>query len=209
MHEITRLKIADKRGMRTAVEIDGEPWREIDTEVVLKAGLSAGMPMDDAALDALALDDETVRARRAAARLLQTRPRAVSELRALLGRREFSPQAVDRVVAHFSETGDLDDARFARVFARHEFKMRATGPLKVRHKLRKLGVGEDLIDHALAEEPEASPQAQRRAARRFVERRIERLKGDCEARRRKLLGAMRRAGFDADVAWEMVRELDE
>ena len=207
MPEITRLKTANRRGTRILVEIDGEPWMEIDAEVVLKRQLQRGMAMPEEMREELAFADETVRARRAAARLIQTRLRAVEELRRKLADKDFSERAIDATIAHFEETGDLDDARFAAAFVRHEFKVRTTGPLRVRHKLRDLGVAGAVIDRALEVAPDASADAQRDAARRLIEKRLPRMRGDYTARKRKILGALQRAGFEADVAWPLVSEM--
>jgi len=209
MAQITRMQIADRRGARTRIELDGELWMELDTEVVLKAQLERGMELSPARQEDLQKADELVRARRAGARLLQTRLRSVGEIRRKLIEKGFSEDAAEGVVARFLDLGDLDDARFAAAFARNELKLHAAGPMRVRHKLRALGVAEDLIEQALAAEPGAAPEAQLAAARRFVEKRLPRLTGDRRTRQRKMLNALQRAGFESDVIWPLLREMQD
>ena len=201
MRTITRLTATGRRAARTTIELDGEDWAAVDTEVVLARELSRGDVLDEGTREAILADDAFVRARRAAACLLQTRPRSVAELRRRLEERKFDERTIDRAVAHFEEKGDLDDARFARVFARHQFKTRLVGPLKVRAQLRQLGVDEGLIDRALAQDPAAAPAEQERRARQLIRRRLNRLAGDDDPvrRRGRLRALLLRSWFDPET----------
>jgi regulatory protein len=199
MPTVTRLVLADRRGSKTSVEIDGEPWVELVTEVVLQRGLAKGQSLEASDLDALLDADAFIRARRATARLLQARPRAMAELKRLLEERRFSAAIAERTVAHFLATGDLDDAAFARKFARHQLKTRKTGPLRVRFQLRQLGVASDLIDAALEEEPAAQTESQETVIVRFIEQRLRRVGPDDPRRRAKIFAALVRAGFEPDT----------
>ena len=209
---ITRLRVADRRAARIIVELDGEPWAELDSEVVLRHALENGHLLDDAARQVLLGDAAFVRVRRAAAILLQARPRAEAELRRLLLQRRHAETAVDRVVAHLREKGDLDDARFARLYAAHRLRTRREGPRRTAQALRRLGVEERSVAAALADAGEQDPGGEERHAREFAERRLRRLAAEPDPvrRRRKLLEAMQRAGFDPDVATAVARQvLDE
>ncbi len=209
MRTITRLTAKGRSAARTVVELDGEEWATIDTEVVLARQFARGDVLDEAACEAVLSDDAFVRARRAAARLLQTRPRARVELRRRLAERGFDEPILERVAAHFEEKGDLDDARFARIFAAHQFKTKRVGPLKVRAQLRELGVGEADAVGALERQPGASREEQERRARRLIERRLERpgAKDTPATLRRRISGALLRAGFESDVFGPLLEEM--
>jgi SOS response regulatory protein OraA/RecX len=232
MHTITRLKAADRHGVRTTIELDGEEWGTFDTEVVLRHELSPGRTLDEQECERLLREDAFVRARRVAALLLAIRPRSSQELRRRL--RDYRPRArrrrsrrnvsfaadesappappfdeatIEAVVAHFTETGDLDDARFARRFVRHHLKLRAVGRLKLRNQLLQLGVAENVIDAALAAEPVARPEGEAATIRRFIKRRLPRLQRDKpERRRQKLDASLLRAGFDPEVFRPLLKE---
>ena len=209
MHRtLTRLSPADRRGRRMHLELDGEPWAEIDSEIVLRRGLCQGLALAPSEIEEILADDEYIRARRAAAILIHTRPRSVAELGRLLAERRFSRPAIERIVLHLKEIGDLDDRRFAEAFARHQFKIRTIGPEKIRHRLRQLGVEEKIIDATLAEEPAACQDSQAALARRFVERRMKRFRNEpIPTRKRKIFQALRRAGFEPDVCATCVDEI--
>lgn len=204
---ITRLRVADRRATHIVIELDGEPWAELGSEVVLRHALETGRLLDDAARQTLLGDDAFVRVRRAAAILLQARPRAEAEMRRLLFQRRHSEAAVERVMAHLRERGDLDDARFARIYTAHRLRTRREGPRRVAQALRQLGVEDRFAAAALAEAGQEDPEGDERRAREFAEKRLRRLASepDPAKRRRKLLQAMQRAGFDLDAAARVAR----
>ena len=208
---ITRIRVADRRAAHIVVDLDGEPWAELDSEVVLRHALESGRLLDDAERQALLDDDAFVRVRRAAAILLQTRPRAEAEMRRLLLQRRHSEAAVDRVMEHLRERGDLDDARFARIYVSHRLRTRREGTRRVALALRQLGVDDHFVAAALAEAGEDDPEGDERRAREFAEKRLRRLESELDParRKRKLLQAMQRAGFDLETASRVAQGLLE
>jgi SOS response regulatory protein OraA/RecX len=204
---VTRLAPADRRARRMRVELDGAAWAEVDSEVVLARGLTQGQTLDERECEGILADDEFLRARRSAAILLYTRSRSVAELRRLLAERRFSPATVERTLAHQADLGGLDDARFAGEFARRQLKRGGVGTRRVRERLRQLGVASGAIEAALGDEPAAQGEAQTESARRFIEKRAARLQNDPpDARRRKIVQALRRAGFESEVYGDCLEE---
>jgi len=208
---ITRLKAVGRNAARTRVELNGETWHEIDTEVVLKWQLLRGQQLDDTDQKRLLDDDAWVRARRAAARLLHTRPRARRELQQRLRQKEFDQPTVERVLDYYTEKGDLDDAEFARRYASHMLKTRKNiGPGKVELKLRQLGVDARHIDAALEESDVLTTEEQTHRCLALAEKKIATMRNlDPVKRRRRLTGALARAGFPPEVYCDIIRDLLE
>ncbi|MFW5870489.1 MAG: regulatory protein RecX [Candidatus Sumerlaeota bacterium] len=208
---VTRLKATGRNAARTRVELDGEVWAEIDTEVVLKWQLVRGQELDTDEQTRLLEDDACVRARRAAARLLHARPRARRELEQRLLQKEFAPSVVERTLDYFEEKGDLNDAAFARRYAAHMLKTRSTiGPRKLALKLRQLGVADRHIDDALAESAIASDEEQRRRCEILARKKLASMRRlDPLKRRRRLQGALARAGFSPEVYSTVLRDMLE
>ncbi|NQU44271.1 RecX family transcriptional regulator [bacterium] len=208
MPVITRLQAIGRHAASTRVEIDGEPWMELDTEVVLRFALWKGMEADDAFQRTLAAEHHFIRARRATAILLNTRLRASNELRRRLREKKFDEATVERTVAHFEEKGDLDDERFARLYLRNELKKANVGPLKAREKLRSLGVAEEFIDRAIAEAEGAGREGQLVKARRLAEKRARIGRDESALKLKKRIHeALRRAGFESDICRVVVEEM--
>lgn len=207
MHTITRLQAANRRASRTIVDLDGEAWAEIDTEVVLRHNLQKGGRLEEGQAAALLAEDAFVRSRHAAALLLHARGRSIAELRRKLRERGHGEVSIERTIQYFADKGDLDDRVFAQTYAQHLFKTRCIGPGKVRYQLRRLGVGEGDISAALAQAAASDPGHQRRQARSLLERRLRNPRQLSPLRlRANLRESLRRAGFDADLCQELVDE---
>jgi regulatory protein len=207
MPVVTRLAAVNRNATRVQVELDGAPWIELEGEVVLKNALAKGLELGPEEQRRLVEENDFVRARRAAAILLKTRPRSVAEMRRKLLERQHPAGAVDRVVAHNLETGALDDAAFARLYARNQLKTRLVGPARIEGALRRLGVGAVEIRQALEECGADERDEQERRARRLAGRRGALRRGDDPAKARKrLFERLQRAGFDSEIAREAVEE---
>jgi SOS response regulatory protein OraA/RecX len=207
MPTITRLEAANRRASRTIIDLDGEPWAEIDTEVVLRHRLAKEVCLGPEQAAALLAEDAFVRSRRAAAVLLHVRGRSIAELRRKLRERGHDEISIERTIQYFAAKGDLDDRAFAQAYAQRLLTTRCVGPEKARYQLRRLGVGEADVRAALAGAAASDPAHQRRQARGLLERRLRNPRQLSPARlRENLRQSLRRAGFDADLCQELVDE---
>ena len=84
-------------------------------------------------------------------KLLGRRELSVSQLRARLLDRDYSPEDTDAAVARLLETGALDDRRVARAYARTASKIKGRGRLRVSRELHALGIPRDVVAEAVAE----------------------------------------------------------
>ena len=135
---------------------------------------------------------------------LEARPRTRAELAAALARRGVDPEVADEVLGRFSEVGIIDDAAFSELWvaSRHRGKGLAGGAL--RQELRRKGVDEDVIGHAVER---LDPSTELATARALVERRLAATRGlAAEARVRRLAGMLARQGYPAGTAFRVVRQ---
>jgi regulatory protein len=154
----------DRRG-RVAVELDGAPWRVLPVEVVVRAGIAEGRPLDRDALRLLRRELRRADALRVATRALRTRDLSTQRLQDRLARAEVPPAAAAESVAALARAGLLDDARLARTRAAG-LAERGYGDAAIRHRLAAEGLGSELVEEAVT----ALPGEAERAAR-LVERR--------------------------------------
>ena len=144
---VTGLRL--KRGERVQVELDDGRSLSVDAEVVLRAGLRKGDPLDEA-LEAQLLDsDLRARARAAALSLLSARSRSRRELRDRLRRKDFPVGVVDDCLDALEGAGWLDDAAFARSMVRDRLRLRPRGPGRMTQELRGKGVSEEVARAAV------------------------------------------------------------
>lgn len=138
----------------------------------------------------------------AALRALMRRAHSVFEMRKVLERRAEEPSLARRVLERLKAERLLDDARYARQFARAHAESRRQGRFRIARDLRARGVPDRHIESALQEifsETDESALVRKRIARR-----LKSLRGgaaDLQDRRKlaSLYRSLLRAGFSADV----------
>jgi regulatory protein len=142
------------RGGQVRVELDGEPWRTLPLEVVVRAGLTAGRALDRPELRVLRRELRRHEALRASTRALRQRDLSAWELEERLRRREVAPAERVDAIAALSRAGLVDDQRVAGSRAR-ALAERGYADVAIRHDLGRRGIDRDGVDAALAAlEPE-------------------------------------------------------
>jgi SOS response regulatory protein OraA/RecX len=142
-----------KRG-RVAVELDGEAWRVLPTDAVVRAGLAVGRPLDRSTARALAREVRGAKALAAAARSLAASDRSARALEQRLARAGHSAAARDDAIATLARTGAIDDARLAESRA-ETLARRGYGDAAIRADLRRRLISPEATANAVvALEPE-------------------------------------------------------
>jgi regulatory protein len=103
-------------------------------------------------------------------------------------------------VAELSETGILDDARYAERFTEDRRALMGWGPERIEQDLSRRGIPRELIEPALASR---GRDDELEAARDILAQRFDRLEDD-RARNRAWQLLVRR-GYDAELAYDAVR----
>ena len=134
----------------------------------------------------------------AALRALMRRAHSVHEMRVYLERRSQSEEAVPRILARLKQEKLLDDARYARQFARVRTETRRQGSFRIAQDLRARGVPQEHIDAAL--DARGGEIVEGELLRARLARRLKSLRGPLDERRRaSLYRSLLRAGFSAEL----------
>ena len=134
---------------------------------------------------------------------LAHRERTSDELRVWLGERGFETGEVEATVARLIETGGVDDERFAIRFAEDKRELRGWGPERIREALGGRGLDAETIERALAQDGRGG---QLERAVDLLSRRSERPVD--EPSRGRALAYLARRGYDSELAYDAVRELE-
>jgi SOS response regulatory protein OraA/RecX len=182
---LTRLRRAGPG--RVALEVDGRPWRTVPDEVVVRAGLAAGLELDRPTLRRVRTELARVRANAVAGRALARRDLTVHELETRLERAGVPAEVAGETTAEAVLVGVVDDERFARSRA-NQLAERGYGNLAIAARLETAGVAGGLVRATVeALEPEAE--------------RARRLAGGADPR--KAVQLLARRGFDPDTIEEI------
>ena len=133
-----------------------------------------------------------------ALRALMRRAHSIHEMKQYLDRRAEEKDLVSPVIARLREHNYLDDARYAREFARHHAQSRRQGRFRIARELRARGVPDRHIEAALnsafAETDEAS------LVRARLKRKLAQIRGPVDQKKiASLYRTLLRAGFASDV----------
>jgi regulatory protein len=128
--------------------LDGEPWRTLPAEVVLRAGLDVGVELDRERTRRLRRELKRHEAMARAARALRSRDLSSAELEERLDRARVAPAARAETIDRLTDAGAVDDERFARARAQ-ALAERGAGNLLVRHDLEKRGIAAETVEAAI------------------------------------------------------------
>jgi regulatory protein len=146
-----------------------------------------------------------------AVRALMRRAHSVHEMKQKLGRRSENKLLVQLVMARLKENGLIDDARYAKQFARQRTQTRKQGKFRVARDLRARGVPDQHIAPALEEVAQNTDEAA--MVRQRIERKLRSYRGPGtskkidEKKMASLYGSLLRAGFSADVVRQELKAL--
>ena len=133
-----------------------------------------------------------------ALRALMRRAHSVQEMKRKLERRSENKLLVQVVMARLKESGLIDDARYAKQFARQRTESRKQGKFRVARDLRARGIPDRHIAEALEETAKTSDEGEMVRAR--IERKLRSYRGEIDERKMaSIYGSLLRAGFSADV----------
>ncbi len=141
-----------------------------------------------------------------AVRALMRRAHSVHEMKQKLGRRSENKLLVQVVMARLKENGQIDDARYAKQFARQRTESRKQGKFRVARDLRARGVPDRHIEAALKEAAEGTDEGA--MVRQRIERKLRSYRGEIDERKMaSMYRGLLRAGFSADIVRRELRAL--
>jgi regulatory protein len=133
-----------------------------------------------------------------AIKILMRRAHSVSEMKKALIRRTADEDLIQKVIARLKQSGLIDDARYAKQFARQRTEIRRQGKYRVARELRARGVPDQHIEAAVADASANSDEAA--MVRQRIDRKLKFLRGEIDDRKiASLYRTLLRAGFSSDT----------
>ena len=134
----------------------------------------------------------------AAIKILMRRAHSVSEMKKALIRRTADEDLIQKVIARLKQNGLVDDARYARQFARQRTEIRHQGKYRVARELRARGVPDHHIETAVEELAANTDEAA--MVRQRIQRKLKFLRGEIDDKKiASLYRTLLRAGFSSDT----------
>jgi len=154
----------------------------------------------------LEADKKLQKAKNNAHSLLRSRPRSEHELRERLKMKGYGADIVETIVCGLKRSGELDDAKFARLWVESRMHSNPAGEIVLRHELKEKGLSDPLIEAAL-EEKAANYDEYKVAFSMAEERFAELRKVDKKKALKRLYDFLARRGFAMDTVQRIIDEL--
>ncbi len=139
-----------------------------------------------------------------ALRFLKIRPRSIEELRGKLAGKGFSEDEITATVDYLTDIKLLDDRSFTRSWIAYRLA-RPFGFRRIILELKEKGVPQDIIDEAIAEIKPQVSEADTIAE--MAARRYERLRGEPQQKKKRVLDYLARRGFELDAIYKAIKKL--
>jgi regulatory protein len=202
MGVITALEAQKRNKKRVSVFIDDAYAFSLSLDEA--ARLRKGQTLSEAEINALTSEAAVTIATDSAARFLALRPRSTREIRDNLARKGTPPPVIDAALERLTALGYIDDRAFADLWVRDRMTRKPISPRALRYELRQKGIGNDIIDDALADLD--AEDAAERAARSQTRRLRGMQRRDFQM---KVSAFLQRRGFSYQVARSTIRRLME
>lgn len=207
---VTSIVPSPRKPGRFDIEIDGMPTATLSIDAIERFGLGIGAVIDDRTAVAIQRELAILQTYDRALNMLAARGRASAELRRLLVRKGEPADAVDIAIERLVSVGFLDDAAFARQFARSKGVSGGLSRRRLQQELGRRGVsretGSEAIETVFTEEGIDEEAAIERVARKKL-RSLSSL--DDATKRRRLYSFLARRGYDSDDIGRVIRGLLE
>ncbi|MCU1241614.1 MAG: regulatory protein RecX [Candidatus Acidoferrum typicum] len=134
----------------------------------------------------------------AAIKILMRRAHSVSEMKKALIRRTADEDLIQKVIARLKQNGLIDDARYAKQFARQRTEIRHQGKYRVARELRARGVPDHHIETAVEEATANTDEGAQ--VRQRIDRKLKFPRGEVDDRKiASLYRSLLRAGFSSET----------
>ena len=141
-----------------------------------------------------------------AVRALMRRAHSVHEMKLKLERRSNNKLLVQVVMARLKENGMIDDAKYAKQFARQRTDSRKQGKFRVVRDLRARGIPDRHIAAALEETAQTTDESD--MVRQRIERKLRSYRGEIDEKKMaSIYGSLLRAGFSSDVVRRELKKI--
>jgi regulatory protein len=198
MPVITAIVPAPRPAGRFSVLVDGREVAVLTLEAIERLRLVVGRPIEGLE-EQVALETARLHAYDRALNMLAFRARSSSELARALQRKGEERAHIDWALERLREQGLLDDAAFARSFARSKVVDGKQSRRRVQQDLARMGVSRSLSDEAIDTVFEEEAVDQRAIVEEAARKKLRSLAGlEPAVQRRRLYGFLARRGYDLD-----------
>ena len=150
--KITDIKQQVKRQDRYSIYVDGKYVFSFSENELLSLGLRVGQEFDEGELEKLKKSAIEDKAYMRSLDLIMRRQRSEWEVRDYLKRKDYESETVEKIVNRLSNSGYIDDKKFAEAWVNNRRLLKATSKRKLRLELKQKRVSDEVISEVISED---------------------------------------------------------
>lgn len=147
MNVITRIEVQKKNKNRVNVYIDEEFTFGCSTEIVYRQKLASGSLVDEENLKSIVEEDNYIRCKNDALKVIERSYKTEKELRGKLFIRGYDLATIDKVIIFLKEYNFVDDGKFAEMYIKE--KVLSEGIGKIKFSLARKGISDETIKNKI------------------------------------------------------------
>jgi regulatory protein len=195
---ITGIIPSRRKPGRFDLLVDTRHEATVSLDTIERLGLALGRTYDPVRAD-VEREAAVLATYDRALNMLALRARSARELRRQLVRKGEPADRVDAAIARLQAAGFLDDAAFARQFARSKAVGAGMSRRRIQQELGRRGVTSDIGDGAIDDVFDEEQLNEGAVVEQAARKKLRSLKNlDAETRRRRLYAFLARRGYDLD-----------
>jgi regulatory protein len=201
--KISKITPQKKHKNRCSLYVDGDFLCGLSLDIVTKYDLHEDDEITQDEIETLLLQEEKMKIRNRAYRLLSYRNRSTQEITQRLLEKGFDKTLVDEIINEFLHDQILDDERFVHAFVHDYTHVTPRGNVYIQNELRKKGVPQELIDKELSCRDERAFMLQ------FIKHKLFNLSVEDPKQRQKLIRRLLNRGFSSTIVYDTIRQLQD
>lgn len=199
--------MSENLSSRYTVAIDGATLGDLSLDAIERLDIHVGAAVSDRVIAEITRETQALHTYDRAVTLLTAHARASKELERLLVKKGEPAALAKAAVARLTEQGFLDDASFARQFARTKLTS-GLSRRRMQAELARRGVARDVADAAIDEVVVDDDVNEAEACDRVATRKMRSLRDlPSEVQRRRLYAFLARRGYELDDVRAVVDRL--
>ncbi|MCK5258809.1 MAG: RecX family transcriptional regulator [Thermoplasmatales archaeon] len=198
--KISKIQPQTRNKNRCSIYIDGEFRFGLTNDLVVKYNLNTGNEITDEEIKNILLQEEKVKIRSRAYKILHYRERSIKELKHRLLHIGFDQLLVDEVIDDFVSDKTLDDERFARAFVSDYTKLKPKGNRFIYNELIKKGISKEVITELI------SGRDEKELIKNFIQKKLSNFNKTNFKERQKMIRRLLNRGFTPSIVYEIINE---
>jgi regulatory protein len=200
MDVITGIVESPRKDGRFVLQVGGKSFATVSLDILERLRLAVGVAVTPELAEKIGQEAAALGAYDRALNMLAFQARSSRDLRRRLVQKGEDPVRVDAAIERLVANGLLDDASYARQFARSRVAGQGASKRRLQQDLFKRGVGREVADEAIAEVLSDEGVDETEVVERVARKKVRSLaKLDAPTRRRRLYSFLARRGYDGDA----------